>query len=216
MNAFNRLIVVLGSLALIVAVVAVIVLAWGFSGDAVDRMGDLVEYVDAHENNTARLVLTLGGAIIGVIALIVLLLELSPGPSRMVEIGEVEGGKAFLSTDAIGRRLEQLTGGVGGVTSSRARVSSQGKAVAVALHLQVSPEHDIAAIADQASGLTRDALATMKVRLSRPPRIHITYVEPPPGLEFAPPPPAPQPETGIAASAEKGPEGEAEEEKREG
>lgn len=216
MNAFNRLIVVLGSLALIVAVVAVIVLAWGFSGDAIDRMGDLVEYVDAHENNTARLVLTLGGAIVGVIALIVLLLELSPGPSRMVEIGEVEGGKAFLSTEAIGRRLEQLTGSVGGVTSSRARVASQGKAVAVSLHLQVSPAYDVAAIADQASGLTREALAAMKVRLARSPRIHITYIEPPEGLEIAPPPPAPQQETEIAARAGQGLEGEAEEEKKEG
>lgn len=180
MNALNRLIIVLGSLIVIILVAAIIVLAWGYSSEGIERMGDLVEYVDAHEDNTSRLVLTLGGAIIMVIALIVLLIELSPGPSRLIEIGEVEGGKAFLSTDAIARRLEQLMNDVAGVIASRAKVTSRGKAVVATLNLQVSPEEDIAAVADTASGLARDALTQkMKVRLAEPPRIHIIYVERP-------------------------------------
>jgi predicted regulator of Ras-like GTPase activity (Roadblock/LC7/MglB family) len=206
----------MNALILIILVAAIIVLAWGYSGESIDRMGDLVEYVDVHENNTSRLVLTLGGAILMVIALIVLLIELSPGPSRLIEIGEVEGAKAFLSTDAIARRLEQLVSDVEGVIGSRAKVTLRGKAVAATLNLQVSPEEDIAAIADKASGLTRDALTQkMKVRLAEPPRIHITYVERP-GVRAAVAPPAAPPIAHSAAPpAEPEPEERAGEDKEE-
>jgi hypothetical protein len=216
MNAFNRLIIVLDSLILIGLIAAVIVLAWGYSGESIERMGDLVEYVSDHENNTSRLVITFGGAIIMVVSLIVILLELAPRPSRLIEIGDVEGGKAFLSTDAIASRLEQLMDSVEGVMGSRAKVAAHGKAVTTTLNLQVSPEEDIAAVADAASGLARDTLAqSMKVRLAEPPRIHITYVKAPGLPAAARPPAAPPPAESAAPEPEPQPEEATKEEEKE-
>ncbi len=56
MNAANRLLIVLGSLVFILLVLAVIVLAWAATAESIDRMGDLVQYVDAHDNTTSKLV----------------------------------------------------------------------------------------------------------------------------------------------------------------
>lgn len=195
MNAANRLLIVLGSLVFILLVLAVIVLAWAATAESIDRMGDLVQYVDAHDNTTSKLVVTFGGAILILLALIVILLELAPPAPATVAVGGVEAGRAVLSTDAIARRLDQLLSEVADVVSVRAKVVGKGKSVDVSLVLHVDPGADVAAVADEACRVVQDALAQqMKVAISRPPRVRLHYERPHSGAKKAPrTPPRPVP-----------------------
>ena len=195
MNAANRLLIVLGSLVFILLVLAVIVLAWAATAESIDRMGDLVQYVDAHDNTTSKLVVTFGGAILILLALIVILLELAPPAPATVAVGGVEAGRAVLSTDAIARRLDQLLSEVADVVNARTKVVGKGKAVDVSLVLHVDPGADVAAVADEACRVVQDALAQqMKVAISRPPRVRLHYERPPSGAKKAPrTPPRPVP-----------------------
>src|SRR4030042_451740 len=108
MNAANRLLIVLGSLVFIVLVVAVIVLAWAATAESIERMGDLVQYMDDHDNTTSKMVITLGGAILILVALIVILLELAPPAPATVAGGGVEAGRAVPSPDALAPRPGQM------------------------------------------------------------------------------------------------------------
>ena len=176
MNAANRLLIVLGSLVFIALVVAVIMLAWAAAAESIERMGDLVQYMDDHDNTTSKMVITLGGAILILGALIVILLELAPPAPATVAVGGVEAGRAVLSTDAIARRLEELLTDVADVVGARAKVVGKGKAVDVNLVLHVDPGADVAAVADEACRVVQDALSQqMRVALSRPPRVRLHY-----------------------------------------
>ena len=187
MNAANRLLIVLGSLVFILLVLAVIVLAWAATAESIDRMGDLVQYVDAHDNTTSKLVVTFGGAILILLALIVILLELAPPAPATVAVGGIEAGRAVLSTDAIARRLEELLAEVDDVVSVRAKVVGKGKSVDVSLVLHVDPGADVAAVADEACRVVQDALAQqMKVAISRPPRVRLHYERPHSGAKKTP------------------------------
>jgi hypothetical protein len=195
MNAANRLLVVLGSLVFIVLVVAVIVLAWAAAAQSIDRMGDLVQYMDAHDNTTSKLVITFGGAILILVALIVILLELVPPAPATVAVGGVEAGRAVLSTDAIARRLEELLTDVADVAGARAKVVGKGKAVDVNLVLHVDPGANVATVADEACRVVQDALAQqMRVAVSRPPRVRLHYERLPSAAKKGPrTPPQPVP-----------------------
>jgi hypothetical protein len=195
MNAANRLLIVLGSLVFILLVLAVIVLAWAATAESIERMGDLVQYVDAHDNTTSKLVVTFGGAILILLALIVVLLELAPPAPATVAVGGVEAGRAVISTDAIARRLDQLLSEVADVVNARAKVVGKGRAVDVSLVLHVDPGADVAAVADEACRVVQDALAQqMKVAISRPPRVRLHYERPHSGAKKTPQtPPRPVP-----------------------
>lgn len=209
MNAANRLLIVLGFLVFISLVLAVVVLAWAAAAQSIERMGDLVQYVDAHNNNTSKLVITLGGAILILLSLIFILIELAPPAPATVAVGGVEAGKAALSTDAIARRLEELLAGVDDVVSARTKVVGKGRAVDVSLVLYVDPGADVAAVADEACRVVQDTLAQqMKVAISRPPRVRIHYERPPSGVRKAPrtpphPVPAQAEETAVKLSRQQ-------------
>ena len=209
MNAANRLLIVLGSLVFILLVLAVIVLAWAATAESIDRMGDLVQYVDAHDSTTSKLVVTFGGAILILLALIVILLELAPPAPATVAVGGVEAGRAVLSTDAIARRLDQLLSEVADVVNARTKVVGKGRAVDVSLVLHVDPGADVAAVADEACRVVQDALAQqMKVAISRPPRVRLHYERPHAGVRKTPQtPPRPVPveaeETAVKLSRQR-------------
>jgi xanthosine utilization system XapX-like protein len=193
MNAANRLFSVLGSLLLISLVVAVIVLTWALPNESIERMGDLVQYVDAHNNTTSQLVITLGGTILILLTLIVLLLEIASPAAPVVAVKGVESGTAFLSTDAIARRLEELMTGVTDVMNARAKVVRHGKGIDVSLTLYVDPGVDVAAVADEACRVVQDAVTErMKVEMHKLPRVRLHYERHPSRIKKVPAPPPAQ------------------------
>jgi len=215
MDLANRLIIVLGALLLIFAVAVVILFTWAAAPDSVDRLSDFVQFLDDHaEENSSRVILTLGGVVVGLLALVVVIAELTPPQAGRVPVRDVQAGDVLLSTDAIAQRLHQEVSAVPHVTQTKATVTARGKAVEVDLELLVDPDTNLALTSGEACRAVENLLSNrLSVEMARPPRLNIRYselrlAEAPTRPSPAPPPPAPGGSPTEEGEAETPPTGE--------
>jgi hypothetical protein len=209
MNLANRLIIVLGALLLIFAVAVVILFTWVAASESVERLADFVQFLDDHaEDNGSRIILTLGGIVVALLALVVVIAELTPPRAERVPVRDVRAGDALLSTDAIAQRLQQEVSGVPHVTQAKATVTARGKGVEVDLELHVDPDTNLALTSEEACRAVENLLTNrLSVEMARPPRLNLRYSElrlagaPTGASSSAPPPPAEEP---PAEAEEKG------------
>jgi len=204
MNALNRFLVVLIALFLMVAALTVIVLAWGFSDESINRLGDMVQYMHDHENDPTRLVITgVAGGIV-LFALVLLVLELVRSVGKTVTIVGVEGSTAVLTTEAVVHRIEHIVLQNPGVDSVRARVKGRNNKVEVELQILVDFDTELDVVANQISQATTDAIVDkMKLALAKPPRLQLHYSVPRQAKEKKAPPPERQPSKKTAAPEDK-------------
>ena len=78
MNETNRTAIVLFAALMIVVMAVVIFVTWAADDKAIDRLGDMVEYMDAHRDNAGRLIVTLAALIVAVLSLLVIIVEFAP------------------------------------------------------------------------------------------------------------------------------------------
>jgi hypothetical protein len=207
MNLVNRLIIVLGALLLIFAVAVVILFTWAAASESVERLADFVQFLDDHaEDNGSRIILTLGGIVVALLALVVVIAELTPPRAERVPVRDVRAGDALLSTDAIAQRLQQEVSVVPHVTQTKATVTARGKGVEVDLELHVDPDTNLALTSEEACRAVENLLTNrLSVEMARPPRLNLRYSElrlagaPAVASPSAPAPPAEEP----AAEAEE-------------
>jgi hypothetical protein len=201
MNLANRLIIVLGALLLIFAVAVVILFTWAAASESVERLSDFVQFLDDHqEDNGSRVILTLGGIVVALLALVVVIAELTPPRAERVPVRDVRAGDALLSTDAIAHRLQQEVSVVPHVTQAKATVAARGKGVEVDLELHVDPDTNLALTSEEACRAVENLLTNrLSVEMARPPRLNLRYSElrlagaPTESSPSAPPPPAEEP-----------------------
>jgi hypothetical protein len=194
MNVANRMLVTAFLLMLVCLAVAVIILAWSLSSESIARLSDFVSFLNDHDNNLAKLIITLGSAVVLLLGLALIILEVAPRAQRTVAVHDVQTGSAVLSTEAIARRIEQSLTEVAHVESAKAKVIGRKKGVEIDLQLLVDPDSDLAPVADEASQVARDTLAEkMSVALAKPPRVRFYYSRPRVAKPAAPEPAAPSP-----------------------
>jgi hypothetical protein len=228
MDLANRLIIVLGALLLMFAVALVILFTWAAAPDSVDRLFDFAEFLDDHsEDNGSRVIVTLGGLVVALLALVVVIAELTPPQAGQVPVRDVRAGDALLSTNAIAQRLQQELSAVPHITQIKSTVTARGKAVEVDLELHVDPDTNLALTSEEACRAVENLLGNqLSVEMARPPRLNIRYselrlpeaatgtlpFEPPPPLEEPPAeaerPPTTPAEAPEAAEEESPPVGE--------
>ena len=197
MNLANRLIIVLGALVVIFAVAVVILFTWAAASESVERLGDFVQFLDDHaEDNGSRIILTLGGIVVALLALVVVIAELTPSRAERVPVRDVRAGDALLSTGAIAQRLQQEVSVVPHVTQTKATVTARGKGVEVDLELHVDPDTNLALTSEEACKAVENLLTNrLSVEMARPPRLNIRYSE----LRLAGAPAPPVEEQPVAA-----------------
>jgi len=201
MNIANRLIIVLGALLLIFAVAVVILFTWAAASESVDRLGDFVQFLHDHEeDNGSRVILTLGGIVVALLALVVVIAELTPPRAERVPVRDVRAGDALLSTGAIAQRLQQEVSFVPHVTQVKTTVAARGKGVEVDLELHVDPDTNLALTSEEACRVVENLLTNrLSVEMARPPRLNLRYSElrlagaPTVASPAAPPPPVEEP-----------------------
>jgi hypothetical protein len=208
MNLANRLIIVLGALLLIFAVAVVILFTWAAASESVERLGDFVQFLGDHEeDNGSRIILTLGGIVVALLALVVVIAELTPPRAERVPVRDVRAGDALLSTDAIAQRLQQEVSVVPHVTQTKTTVTARGKGVEVDLELHVDPDTNLALTSEEACRAVENLLTNrLSVEMARPPRLNIRYSElrlPGAPAVASPPAPAPPAEEPPAEAEEK-------------
>ena len=179
MDLANRLIIVLGALLLMFAVALVLLFAWAAAPESIERLTDFVGFLNDHaEDNGSRIILTLGGLVVALLALVVVIAELTPGEAGRVPVRDVQAGDVLLSTDAIAQRLHQELAGVPHVTHTKATVTARGKAVEVDLELHVDPDTNLASTSEEVCRTVEDLVGTrLSVEMARPPRLNLRYSE---------------------------------------
>ena len=178
MNVFNRIFLFLLCLALAAAAVAAIVLAWTIPGDSIDGLRDAVDWLDDHNKDLEKALLTTAVGLIALVALVVAILELMPQSGADVKVTDLRVGDAVLSTLAIGQRVEESVRQVAHVADVRASVRGKRKGVLLSLDLHVDPEANLAEVTDEACEAAQDVLTNrVHVALVEPPRVHLHYRE---------------------------------------
>ncbi|HEX5142009.1 MAG TPA: alkaline shock response membrane anchor protein AmaP [Dehalococcoidia bacterium] len=178
MNTFNRAVLVTLCVLLIVAAVWVIVLTWTIPNRSINWLQDAANWLDDNDGDLEKALLTTISASIGLIATIVVLIELIPRRGPDVRVTDLSRGDATLSTAAIGQRIEEAVCQVPNVAEVRATVKARKKGVLVGLDLQVDPDANLATVTDEACQVAEDVLTNrVHVSLLRPPTARLHYRE---------------------------------------
>ena len=178
MDVTNRVIIVAGAFVWIFLVLVLILLAWGAPENSIDRLGDFVEYLDDHTDDVSRVILTLGGVILVLVAVVLIIAEVTPPATAAVKVQQVKAGSAVISTQEIEQRVEQEVGSVPHVSQAAVKVVGRGRGVELDLDLHVDPEANLTEAAEEACQRARElAEGKMGIALLRPPRAHLHYKE---------------------------------------
>ena len=206
MNETNRTAIVLLAALWIVLMAVLIFAAWAAADDAVDRLGDFVQYLDDHRDEDAsRLIVTLGALVLIVLALLLIVVELAPEEEGREIRVEQAGATTIVPAEPLRLRLEEALTAMTQVTAARARVFSQEKGIGMKLELTVTPDANIAVVTQEASRVVVETLqADLGLPVTAPPSVRIVFgppkaepvassvtqpptPEPPPAPEAAPP-----------------------------
>ena len=161
MNDANRSIIILLAALWIILMGVVVFAAWAADKEAVDRLGDLVQYLDDHRDNPSRLILTLGALVLAVLALLVIIVELAPAGEAQQELRvEQAGATTIVPAQALRLRLEEALVALPQVTAARARVFSRRKGLAASVELTITPDANVGAVIQEASRVVADTLQT--------------------------------------------------------
>jgi len=178
MIMFNRVVLIILCLLLITAAVAIIVLTWTIPNRTINWLGEAAQWMDDNDGDLEKALLTTVSASIGLIATIVLLIELIPRRGPGVKVSGLNRGNATLSTAAIGQRIEEAVCQVPNVAEVRANVTSKKNGVLLALDLQVNPDANLATVTDEACQVAEDVLENrVHVALLKPPTARLHYRE---------------------------------------
>jgi len=197
-DAFNRGIIVALAAIWVILMAVVILVTWAADTETIDRLGDLVRFLDDHTDNASKLILTLGALALVVLCLIVIVAELAPaGPSDDIRLEGVTGAAAVLSAEAINQRIEQEVTALPQVKESKASVTARDRGLAVALNLVLGPDANVPEATEEACRVTQETIEQkIGVALVGLPNVQITFSPPegkpaaaPEGEQEAPGPP---------------------------
>lgn len=207
MDSTNRVIIIGGALVWIFFVLVVLLLAWGAPDNSVDALEDFVGYLRDHTDDLSRLVLTLGGIILMLLAIIVIIAELTPPAAPSVTVQQVKSGSAKIATGDIEQRVAQEVQMVSHVTQAAVKVIGRRGGIEIDLDLHVGPEANLSETAEEACRRTSDLVrASMGIALLELPRAHLHYRE----LHLASSPGGPE-TSGMSGEATPAAEGSADE-----
>jgi len=190
-DAFNRAAVVGLAFAGVILMALVILLTWGADSETIDRLGDMVSYLNDHTDSASKLILTLGAASLIVLSLMVIVAELMPAaPTAEVRLESVTGATAILPMEAITQRLEQELRSLPPVQEAQAMVAARDRGLAVALNLTLAPDANVTSATEEACRLAQETIEQkIGVALVGLPTVQIRF-----GPVATTPPPAAAPE----------------------
>jgi len=153
MNTLNRVLVVV----LLVGLVAILVAGLTQPGATIDVARHGVDALQAFVATNYSLYL-MGGAAKLLLAIILLGLELRRPRRLTVRVQQASGSSVELSTESVSRGLEYHLAQVPGVTRVRPRVVSTGKAVRLALDMEIDPAVDVPGKSEEVLQLAREII----------------------------------------------------------
>lgn len=178
MDLTNRILIIGGALLWIFIVLIIILLAWGAPDEGIDRIGDLAGYLNDHNDTPAKLIVTLGGIVLALLAAIIVIIEVAPPEGGSLKVSNVGSSDARIPTDEVAHLLESELRQLPQLDDVKAVVQARGDKAEVSLDLHVGPEADIAATVETACNRASELLShRIGVALARPPRAQLHYKE---------------------------------------
>lgn len=163
MNIFNRVFAIL----CLVALIAVVVLGLLQPDATIQVLRGAIDGLDAFAGTYYYAYVAAGIALL-VLGVILLVLEVRRPRRRTVKVRQASGGMVELTTESVARGLEYHLAQLPGVRQVRPHVSSSGKAVNVALDLELDPAVDVPAKSDEVLQLAREIVEMrLGLRLGR-------------------------------------------------
>ncbi len=206
----NRIMSVAFAFFFMFAIFIVILLVWTSPEESINKIQDLANYLDDHNNTEAKLIITFGGIILILLATLLVIFELVSPDSSTLVIQQVGSGKAEISAEEVVLRVEEELRAAPQIDQVQATIVGRGKKAEVRLSLHVAPEANLANTVEVACQRASELLEDqMGIVLAKPPSAEIHYRElrvggqqPPAAVEStqttapsigSPPPPDAQP-----------------------
>ena len=158
MNETNRSIIVLVAGLWIMLMAIVIFLTWSANTDVIDALFNTVEYLEDHNDDAGRLIITLGALILAVLATLVIILELAPEDEEKELKIRQAGATTIVPAEALRARLEEALTALPDVTAARARVSSKDDGVSAMLDVTVTPTANVGYVTQESTRVVVDAI----------------------------------------------------------
>ncbi len=176
MNETNRTAIVLFAALMIVVMAVVIFVTWAADDKAIDRLGDMVEYMGAHRDNAGRLIVTLTALIVAVLSLLVIIVEFAPEDEEKELRVQQAGATTIVPAQALRARLEEALTALPEVTASRARVATRDKGISASLDLTVTPGANVGALTQDAIRVVVDTVQTdLGLPVSGVPTVRVVF-----------------------------------------
>lgn len=162
MNAFNRVVVILLLLAIMVLSAILFIVPMEVLGVVLPFLQRLQVGLEGWMTGP-RAFLRLGGGfvftfVIWVLCGALLWLEVRRPRTKTIKVQKVSGGEAELTTDSIARRLEYNIDQLADVVKVKPTIGSGRKGVIVDLELETSPEIEVPMKTEEVQELTKDII----------------------------------------------------------
>ncbi|MBI1886248.1 MAG: hypothetical protein HYS09_08070 [Chloroflexi bacterium] len=197
MNDINRNAIVTVAAVLIVLMGIVIFLAWAADTETIGRLEDFVKYLHNHADNPGKLILTLGGFTIIVLAFLVIVAELAPEEETREVRLEQAGATTLLPAQVVRERLEAALLALPGARAATVQVASRQKGLGLSVDLAVAPNANLATIGQEASRTVAETVQNeLGLALAEPPTVRLSFAKgeaPPAAGETVAEPPAADP-----------------------
>jgi hypothetical protein len=162
MNVFNRLVIVVLVLALIVLTAIIVIEPGGVLGTTSLFSGWARDQIEIYRSGQYQY-LFLGGRIVigGIIVLLCLLilwLELRRPRKKTIAVQKLAGGEAQVSIDSISQRLAYNIDQLPDVINVSPRITSRTRGVDIDLLLETSPDIDVPMKTEEVLEVTREVI----------------------------------------------------------
>lgn len=150
LDRFNRIIIVVVALAIVLVALFVLLLTWGAPGDTITRIADFAGYLHRHNDRETKVIISLAATVIALLMLTVVIAELTPSPAQKIRVRSMKSGEAVVTTSQIASRINEEVTQVPHIRACAADVLARGKKVEVVLDLHVDAGANLSQAADEA------------------------------------------------------------------
>jgi len=126
LDQINRAVIAIVALLIAFAALIIVLLAWAEPGATIGRIEDFAGFLRDHDNDDARLIISLGALVVVLLMAGIMIIELTPSPTQKMRLRNVKAGSATISTVEIAARIEDEL--------SRVPHIAQPQAIVAALH----------------------------------------------------------------------------------
>ncbi|MBI2305479.1 MAG: hypothetical protein HYU86_12135 [Chloroflexi bacterium] len=168
MDTFNRIFII--GLLLVWAFIwaAIAAIAFLFPLEAITAVRNFLAVMEGNATLYIRVMVGLLGVIFVIISLLLLVVELTPSEPKAVQLDQVSGGVAWLTTDAVVQRVKYDAEQLPFVLAAKPRVTPRGRSVDILVELTLGADSEPTASTQEAYRIIREAVETkMGVKLGR-------------------------------------------------